>query len=288
MEKSSTLEVNQDYFTKQKKFQLKAVRNVVSLLPSDTLEYIERLECMGDATRPINILVYGQVNHGKSSFLNAWMGQDQLFKTADVRTTVEIQKYEDKEHDIIWYDTPGLQADVADEKEANDSVKQADIVFLIHEAKSGELDTREMEFIKTYTRTIGAGKIRLILTKIDENKDEVDNIVTQINHQIRSCKISVFPVSSKRYAKGKKDGKKLLVQKSGFTAIKKETNSIRKLIMQQRRGEKSKLISNIIMVIEKEKTSQENTIGRYEKEILKKKEVFKENLKNVKLFISEL
>ncbi len=258
--------------------RMNAIKNVAASLPKQAATYIDRLECLLKTNTPINVLVYGQVNHGKSSFLNAWIGKEQLFKTADVRTTVEIQKYEDKKHDIIWWDTPGLQADDADEKEANKAIKQADIVFLVHEAKSGELDTREIDFIDKYTHSIGANKVRLLLTKIDENKDEVETIITQIKNQISKYNIDIFPISSNRYSKGTREAKTVLIEKSGFSRLRTELNNIRQLIVRQRRDEQAALIADIRKMIAKARTKQEKIVSNYDAQILKKKEVFSADL----------
>ncbi|HMY00844.1 MAG TPA: 50S ribosome-binding GTPase, partial [Agitococcus sp.] len=60
---------------------------------------------------PVRIAVFGKYNHGKSTLLNAVIGKEGVFKASDARETVKNQEFFDKDRNIIWVDTPGLDAD---------------------------------------------------------------------------------------------------------------------------------------------------------------------------------
>lgn len=191
-------------------------------------------EISSNALSPLKIVIFGKYNHGKSTFLNAWLKQN-LFKTGDTRVTTQIQSYADIQNDIIWVDTPGLDADKEDDKKAIATIKEADLVLLIHDSVAGELDKKELDFIQQYSNSTGKGKIRLLLTKIDQNEDNVAQIIELIESQVAYLNIKIFPISPARYLKYISESLDIWKEKSGFDALvpdiekaSKKRNSIRK------------------------------------------------------------
>jgi small GTP-binding protein len=193
-------------------------------------------------------VVYGKYNHGKSTFLNAWLKQNELFKTSDKRETVKNQEYIDKVNNIIWIDTPGLDADSQDDAVAQEAVKEADIILLVHDIISGELDKKELHFIEI-SSTANKQKIQLLLTKIDQNEEQLPKIIKQIESQVSKFKINLFPISPVRYQKYTQSSSEIWKQKSGFNELEiviQQAISNRELL---RKNEIKHLCDDLIQVI---------------------------------------
>lgn len=227
---------------------------------------------------PFEIVVFGKYNHGKSTFLNSWLKQD-LFKTGDTRVTTETQSYTDKENNIKWTDTPGLGASDQDDDKANEALKEADIVLLVHDSVSGELDKKELDFIKNSSIT-SKGKIRLLLTKIDQNEENVFNILRVIENQVSNFNIKIFPISPIRYQKYINGGSEIWKERSGFGAIEieiKEFISNRDLF---RNIEVRNLCDELINQLNTVKNETENNIKGLDRQINTKKNDFYHAVEN--------
>ncbi len=180
--------------------------------------FIRLKNMLENSFNPLKIVIFGKYNHGKSTFLNAWLKQN-LFKTGDTRVTTQVQSYLDSEHHIIWIDTPGLDVDKDDDQKAIDTIKEADLVLLIHDAVAGELDKKELDFIRQYSFSNGRDKIRLLLTKIDQNEANLSQVMTLIKYQINDFNIEIFPLSALRYQKYIAESVDIWMEKSGFSAL---------------------------------------------------------------------
>jgi len=159
-------------------------------------ENIEQLRELISRPSQLQIAVYGKYNHGKSSLLNALVKKD-IFKTADIRETVKIQSYTNKY--ITWIDTPGLDADVkeSDDKEANKLLSTSDLLLFVHSVNEGELDSKEVLFLKEQSKN--SKNIILVLTQIDRT-ETLNSLKTVIKKQFTSMSkpIEIIAVSSKR------------------------------------------------------------------------------------------
>ncbi len=71
---------------------------------------------MIDASGRIYIVNAGRMNHGKSSLLNSILGRE-AFRVADIRET-RVNQEELYKDDVFLVDTPGLDADETDDREA--------------------------------------------------------------------------------------------------------------------------------------------------------------------------
>jgi len=243
------------------------------------VRFNDRIE---NPSKPLKVVIFGKYNHGKSTFLNAWLKQD-LSKTGDTRVTTQVQSYVDRENDIIWVDTPGLDADKEDDNQASNMVKEADLVLLVHDAVAGELDKNEQDFIQQYSASIGKGKIRLLLTKIDQNEANMSQIMDLIEAQIQPLNITIFPLSAIRYQKYMANGGAIWKEKSGFDALDADIqkvslsrNTIRKEavnllcneLVQQLLAEK-KRYQNKIDQLAREKRTKQRELNRAAKNIFK-------------------
>lgn len=203
-------------------------------------EHVRRLKFLkNDAAQP-RVVVFGKFNHGKSTLLNALLGQN-LFAASDARQTVVNQTHLDQKRELIWVDTPGLDADVLgkDDQKAHESAMQtADIILLVHNLKTGELDHSEAEyFTKLLNGTAGfAKKTLLVLTQIDQVTDEQrDQALKIIQQQFPDLKSHL--VSAIRYQKGINENKSVFVERSGIPELIRSVEQLRSGVLQSRADE---------------------------------------------------
>ncbi|WP_293936133.1 GTPase domain-containing protein [Iodobacter sp.] len=181
---------------------------------------IKRLNFLQKEEKSIRIAVFGKYNHGKSTLLNTIVGEE-VFKASDKRETTKNKTHHHK--NITWVDTPGLDADVTgkDDKEAEEGAFiTADILFLVHNLKAGELDRYENDY---YHRLINQKKdyqrrIFLILTQADQvTAEQKKQIVSIIKKQLPD--ITTFVVSATRFTKGLAEKKQIFIEKSGIIEL---------------------------------------------------------------------
>lgn len=229
---------------------------------------------------PFKIIVFGKYNHGKSTFLNAWLEKDGLFKTGNTVVTKKIQSHLDEKNNIIWIDTPGLDATEQDDKLANEEIKDADVILLVHDAVSGELDNKELTFIK-HSSAATKTKIKLLLTKIDQNEDNISMISNQIQKQIVEFEMDIFLISSGRYQKYLSTNSNIWKEKSGFTLLKQDIDKSIKNREVLRKQEIEKLCDDLIKQLNQEKKGIKSKIDGYAQQIKTKHNEFDRSLENI-------
>lgn len=236
-------------------------------------------DIISDPQSPFKIIVFGKYNHGKSTFLNAWLKKN-IFKTGDTRETTKIQSYNDDENNIIWTDTPGLSATEKDDKISFNAIKEADIILLIHDALAGELDIQELNFIKN-SSTITKKKIKILLTKIDQNENNVSIIHSLIKNQVDIFNIEIFPISPIRYQKYVANHSAIWKEKSGFDRLEIEIKKSISERDQSRKQEVNKLYSDLMDDINRIKNKTENDIKIITEKMKTKQDQFNSDLQNI-------
>ena len=196
----------------------------------------------------ISIAVIGLYNHGKSTLLNALIDDVELktFKTADKRETTQNKKVQ--QDNIIYIDTPGLNANEHDDKRALDVVKETDIVIFTHNATVGEFREKEVEFLhminKYWENPIEfLDRTVFVLTRADEAVDENDvvrvkqKMLEQIKEIFKPKKltnkiisffhdITILETSAIDYIEGKKSNEDELIIESNIKKLKDNINSM--------------------------------------------------------------
>lgn len=172
------------------------------------------------------VVAYGIMNAGKSSLLNMLTQHvsAEFFKTNDVRETSEIKKFETEKY--IYLDTPGLDANNADDIHAHSGVSQADIVLFLHQPQ-GALEASEIKFLENLKKSFGThteSNIVIVITKTDkEDQSKIDLIEKEIGNQCKA-KVGVTPkifqISNKRYQLGKTNHKDALIERSHIQSLK--------------------------------------------------------------------
>ena len=178
------------------------------------------------------IVTWGLMNAGKSSLLNMLTQhiEQEFFKTNDFRETTEVSAYEGDQY--IYLDTPGLDANTADNLEALKGIKKADVVLFVHQLQ-GELEANEVEFLKDVRTSFGQyaeKNIILILSKVDkEDRSKVDQIQKRVLEQCEQYlgfQPQCFQISNKLYQQGIQKHKDGLVRHSHIEDLKQCINSI--------------------------------------------------------------
>lgn len=175
---------------------------------------------------PLTVAVVGLLKAGKSTLLNAMTGQDELFKSGVIRTTVKNQRVTDGYFE--WIDTPGIDDTDQETTTAFAGLKNADCILFAHNLKQGELDRMEVDFLQTCNQLDAQflAKLRFVFTHIDDlDSEDVEIIQQKICQQCQSVFNKQFPtiaVSSVRYLKGYKENKKLLMEKSAIPLLRQQ------------------------------------------------------------------
>ncbi|GAB7230945.1 hypothetical protein VrSk94_46400 [Vibrio rotiferianus] len=226
---------------------------LLQFLPTDEQNINRLLYLKNNATKP-RIAVFGKYNHGKSTLLNAMVGE-AIFKATDKRETIENKELE-QDH-VIWIDTPGLDADVhkQDDKAAiKGAFEMADYLFLVHQAQAGELDKYEMQIFQQLARQDKnySKKMFLVLTQIDQkSSDEVAIVEEKIRQQLLTSldlrELQIISVSAHRYNRGLQEDKAVFCEKSGIHALFDLTATLVSEIDGLRKKEMKRLKSKLLL-----------------------------------------
>jgi len=239
-------------------------------IPKRDIADLEKLE---DALeeKDITVTCMGLYNHGKSTLLNALIDDYELkyFKTADVRETSENKSI--KVDDIVYVDTPGLNAKDYDDKRVYDAIKTSDINLFTHNVTTGEFTEKEIEFLNKVKKNWGdpdkfIDNTIFVISRVDgaNSKEDIANTVSKMQEQILDIfgKEAVFiPVSAINYIKGKKEDKNILAKKSNIDTLKEaiinKKESIKPTILEDRKKKLIKKYDSIIKTLD----SKRNKIG---------------------------
>lgn len=172
------------------------------------------------------IATWGLMNAGKSYLLNMLSKHldDEYFKTNDIRETAQIKELE--ESDYIYLDTPGLDANSADNAEALKGVEQADVVLFVHQLQ-GELEQVEIDFLEGVAKSFGEfaqSHIIMVISKIDKEEEskvyEIQEKILKQCQEFLGFEPKCFQVSNTRYHKGEKEHKNSLISHSHILELK--------------------------------------------------------------------
>lgn len=184
-----------------------------------------------DSTKP-TIAVWGLMNAGKSYLLNMLTDHVEVeyFPTKDVRETAELKTYEG--HCFQFLDTPGLDANSADDALASTGADVADLVMFVHQP-IGELDQLEIESLRKLKMTFGENAekcIILVLSKVDaESREKIIEIETCVKQQLAELldfRPRFFQVSGTRFHKGVQQHQDGLIRASHIDELKVYIDSL--------------------------------------------------------------
>lgn len=187
---------------------------MVDLYPQLLHKADDLLEKEISTGKPV-VAAWGLMNAGKSFLLNMLTNHVQIecFRTNDIRETAELKEFETD--DFIFLDTPGLDANNADDLTAIQGAATADIVLFVHQPQ-GELEKIEIDFLRQLKSSFGQyaeQNIILVLSKSDV--ESAENIAVIGKRMLEQCRDDLgftprcYAISGSRFHAGvtqKQDG----------------------------------------------------------------------------------
>lgn len=234
-----------------------ALHSFKQLFPNDEQLHnnVERFNHLQKTDHKPRIAVFGKFNHGKSTLLNALVGHD-IFATSDKRETVKNQEFNDEKHQVVWLDTPGLDADATgkDDFLANKGTfVEADIILLVHNLKAGELDRYEVEhFKRLLSETSNSVQKLLVITQIDEVPDAENRKQALNKIQKQFPQFELLQTSAIRYQRGVAENREKFIELSGIPILSQKIQQLRSSVSQARQKMQSELKTQIEQRIQKE------------------------------------
>jgi tRNA U34 5-carboxymethylaminomethyl modifying GTPase MnmE/TrmE len=190
----------------------------------DMQEQVAALATGETLQKPI-IVAYGLMNAGKSFLMNMLTRHvdTECFKTNDVRETVANAQFESPS--CIYVDTPGLDANSADDEQAQRGVSRGDVVIFVHQPQ-GELEAKEIGFLQSLGADFGAAaasNIVIVLSKMEKESTEkisaVEARIAQQCQDVLGFAPCIFKVSGKRYRDGVLKQQPAMIALSGIDAL---------------------------------------------------------------------
>ena len=191
-------------------------------------EFRTKIDEIDADCKNINIINAGIMNHGKSSMFNSLLDKE-VFAAQDIRTTMKNQEVQWQDN-IFLIDTPGLDAEEADDDFAYNAYRRANMIIFVHNVKVGELHANELEAINKIKSLFNnddffCKHFCLALTFKDSDSD--DSIISIRNKTLgdikNHCGISEFKtfiISNSRYKKGMAENKQNMVCHSGIPELR--------------------------------------------------------------------
>lgn len=217
---------------------------------------IRRLEEAGEtyyriASQPVHqipqIVCTGIYNAGKSTLLNALCGEEK-FPTGDIPTTKVAAQAEF--NGAVYIDTPGLNAETADDREAQAAYESADFILFVANIQNGGISEAESDWLQDLRRRYTADSLKqrliYVLTHCGQMESEqvaaiLDKIQSDLEKMLGFAPEQIFCVDSVTYQRGISGNKTLLVERSNILPLQVHlaelTAKADKLLSQARKAE---------------------------------------------------
>ncbi len=172
------------------------------------------------------IMVYGVYNAGKSTLLNALIGQEYA-EMSDRPETCKVARFE--WHGYNVYDTPGIDAPQEHEKITEQHLKQIEVVIFVISTDG------VVEEANVYDRICCIAKQKSVILvlnnksaydplELKEIKDKVLSNLAAVDSAIKD--IPLLVVNAASALKGRIEKKQTLLEQSGILRLEKEMDSI--------------------------------------------------------------
>src|SRR5699024_2733048 len=193
---------------------------LINVLPQYQDE-IKRMHVLADLDRLPTITVVGKYNHGKSSLLNALVGETH-FAVADKRQTRCLERA--VADGVCWLDAPGLDADIRSEDDAHAHQAawlEGDVRLFVHAAREGELDAAEQNLLLRLIQDEKDSQRAVIFVLSQSDQVASDDVLTGIisNIQAQAPEVKSIEVSAMRYQRGVERKQPLFIEKSGVPEL---------------------------------------------------------------------
>lgn len=186
---------------------------------------VAELEARKKASAKKLIVNAGLLKAGKSTLFNALLGE-KVFESDVIRATVKNEKKEAEGYFLL--DTPGLDANEQDTKEALIAYEEADAIVFVHNLQEGEFNQVEIDSIEKICGLYGDKraffqKTVLVLSHKDQVEEQYPDICKRIEEQCGEIMEEQFCgmvcVDSAGYLKGMEEDKELLKKASGIPEL---------------------------------------------------------------------
>ncbi len=222
-----------DLLQDSKKYFIKTGDKVVEKKVTDLIVQMEA---------PFYLLVAGEYNAGKSSFINALCGEKilqegptpttnkiTLLTVGETRTTEEIDDHLsrityplDNLNDVTLIDTPGTNSIILEHKDITESfIHRAELVLFVMSADH-PLTESERDFLQ-FLRDKWGRKVLYILNKIDlKTPDEIEQITTFVEkncYRLMGFEPKILNVSALNATKARETKDKALLRASNIEEV---------------------------------------------------------------------
>ncbi|MDR5868160.1 GTPase [Halomonas koreensis] len=207
--------------------RIQDVPTQLATLDSELSQEVGELLEMPEPESVFTVAAMGLYNAGKSTLLNALADgvEHEHFRTAAARETRRIQRLDLEGYQLL--DTPGIDAEAADDAEAFDGILRSDLLLMVHSLLLGELDAQTLDYLGRVSRQSEQPlheRMICVLTHA-EGRGGSEALESTIRDQLAEVCGGVpacYPVSNTSYLKGRREGKALLVTKSGIPTLQSE------------------------------------------------------------------
>ena len=187
---------------------------------------IRQLSRAKKAQAGATIMVYGVYNAGKSTLINALLGQE-LAAVADVPETARVQGYRWGDFEVL--DTPGIDAPLEHEEITREQLIQSDVViFMVNPLGVVE----EEKTLDVLLELVLAGKMIFLVLNCKDRFDPIDlaRIKDELRERIQQKagtrqvlgNIPIVEVNARSALKAKLENKQNLLNSSGFPKFESE------------------------------------------------------------------
>lgn len=184
------------------------------------------------ANPELSIMVYGVYNAGKSTFINALLGQESA-PVGDVPLTHKVDSYPYKNYTI--QDTPGIDAPKEHEQVTDGQLEKVDaVLFVVNPSGVAEekdtldklifLFKKHKKVFLIFNEKTPFSEEDFIKIK-DQTRKRLQDIALEHGIKEEILKdIPIFKINAKTALKGKLEDKPKLVEHSGINLLEKELN----------------------------------------------------------------
>lgn len=207
--------------------RIQDVPTQLATLDSELSQQVEELLEMPEPESTFTVAAMGLYNAGKSTLLNALADgiEQEHFRTAAARETRRIQRLDLEGYQLL--DTPGIDAEAADDAEAFDGIVRSDLLLMVHSMLLGELDAQTLDYLGRVRRQSEQPlheRMICVLTHAEGHggREALESTIRDQLAEVCGGVPMCHPVSSTSYLKGRREGKALLVTKSGIPSLQSE------------------------------------------------------------------
>lgn len=213
------------------------VDNLCEAYNPNAVASIRELSRVKKAQVGATIMVYGVYNAGKSTLINALLGQE-LAAVADVPETARVQGYRWGDFEVL--DTPGIDAPLEHEEITREQLIQSDIViFVVNPLGVVE----EEKTLNVLLELVLAGKKIFLVLNCKNRFDPIDlaRIKNELRERIQQKagnrqvlgNIPIVEVNARSALKAKLENKQNLLNSSGFPRFESELSTFFASVQQQ-------------------------------------------------------